>query len=249
MRRIVLDTETTGLAPSEGHRVIEIGAVELVHRRVTGQRFHVYLQPDRAIDEGAMAVHGITDAFLSDKPRFADVVESFLTFIQGAELVIHNAAFDLAFLDHELRLAGVRPAVLAERCPVVDTLALARRRHPGQRNSLDALCKRYAIDNSHRTLHGALLDAEILADVYLAMTGGQVQLGLDPVSRNDSSQGAMRGEDCRMLSADRPPIPVLPATPGELSAHEAWVRQLDERGGRPCLWHRLDRAVATRGQV
>jgi len=175
-RQVVLDTETTGLDPAQGHRVIEIGGIELVNRRVTDRRFHVYLQPDRAIDEEAVRVHGLTQAFLASQPRFAEIADEFLAFVRGAELVIHNAPFDLGFLNHELRRCGRGQIVLEQICPVKDSLLLARQRHPGQRNSLDALCKRYNIDNAQRTLHGALLDAEILADVYLAMTRQQDSL-------------------------------------------------------------------------
>ncbi|MFO7640752.1 MAG: DNA polymerase III subunit epsilon, partial [Candidatus Competibacteraceae bacterium] len=169
-RQVVLDTETTGLDPAQGHRVIEIGCIELVNRRLTQRRFHVYLQPDRAIDEGAVRIHGLTSEFLADQPRFADIAEEFLNFVQGAELIIHNAPFDLGFLNHELRRCGRGQTLLEQICQVEDTLIMARQRHPGQRNNLDALCKRYNIDNTQRTLHGALLDAEILAEVYLTMT-------------------------------------------------------------------------------
>lgn len=176
-RQIVLDTETTGINPKEGHKIIEIGCVELVDRRLTHNRFHVYLNPDRAIDAGAIEVHGITNEFLSDKPRFADVAQDFVAFVKGAELIIHNAAFDVGFLNHELsRLNDAVADSIESICTVFDTLAFARKKHPGARNNLDALCKRYGIDNSHRELHGALLDAEILADVYLIMTGGQSSL-------------------------------------------------------------------------
>ncbi|MGB5716746.1 MAG: DNA polymerase III subunit epsilon, partial [Gammaproteobacteria bacterium] len=179
MRQIVLDTETTGLEPADGHRIIEIGCVELNDRRLTGNTYHQYIQPDREIDAGAIEVHGITNEKLADKPRFTDIAAEFLEFIDGAELVIHNAPFDVGFIDHEFRLLEDSPGGVNDHCMVLDTLALARRMHPGQRNSLDALCRRYEIDNSQRELHGALLDAEILADVYLAMTGGQVSLSLD----------------------------------------------------------------------
>lgn len=231
MRQIVLDTETTGLEPSQGHRIIEIGCVELERRRLTGRNFHVYLQPDRDIDAGAIEVHGITNEFLADKPRFADVVDEFLTFIRGAELVIHNAPFDLGFLNHELRLwqDGVDP--VERLCGIIDTLVMARRMHPGQRNSLDALCKRYDIDNTQRTLHGALLDAEILADVYLGMTGGQVSLSL---SGEEGSADGERATRIRRLPADRPPLKVLSAADEELQAHEAWLDRL-EKGGA-CVW-------------
>jgi DNA polymerase III subunit epsilon len=179
MRQIVLDTETTGLEPSEGHRIIELGCVEIVNRRLTGNRWHEYLQPDRAIDPRAIEVHGISNEFLLDKPRFGDVVDRFLEFIEGAELIIHNAPFDVGFINHELALAAARVRRVEDICGVLDTLVLARRMHPGSRNSLDALCKRYQVDSSGRVVHGAVLDAGLLADVYLAMTGGQVALGLE----------------------------------------------------------------------
>ncbi|MGD9388748.1 MAG: DNA polymerase III subunit epsilon, partial [Gammaproteobacteria bacterium] len=186
-RQVVLDTETTGLEPAEGHRIIEIGCLELVNRRLTGRKFHQYLNPEREIDPGAEDVHGLSNAFLADKPRFADVAGEFLEFVEGAELVIHNAAFDLGFLDTELaRLEPPGPA-LSRICGVLDTLMLARQLHPGQRNSLDALCKRFGIDNSNRELHGALLDAELLADVYLVMTGGQAELVLAAEPAGSSS--------------------------------------------------------------
>jgi DNA polymerase-3 subunit epsilon len=179
MRQIVLDTETTGLEISQGHRVIEIGCVELVNRRVTGNHWHHYFNPQREIDAGAFEVHGISSEFLQDKPRFDELATEFLDYVTGAELIIHNAAFDIGFLNHELGMPESRLAPLEESCSVLDTLLLARQKHPGQRNNLDALCKRYDIDNSQRSLHGALLDARILADVYLSMTGGQTSLGLD----------------------------------------------------------------------
>lgn len=179
MRQIVLDTETTGLEVSQGHRIIEIGCIELINRRVTGNHWHYYVNPDREIDSGAFEVHGISSDFLQDKHRFAELAEEFLEYVAGAELVIHNAAFDVGFLDNELTLLETPAAPLRESCTVLDTLQLARQKHPGQKNNLDALCKRYDIDNSNRSLHGALLDARILADVYLAMTGGQTSLGLD----------------------------------------------------------------------
>ncbi len=187
MRQIVLDTETTGLEVSLGHRVIEIGCIELVNRRVTGNHWHHYIQPDREIDSGAFEVHGISNDFLEDKPRFAELAEDFLRYVDGAELVIHNAPFDIGFLNHELSLLEPAPRPLESRCGVLDTLLLARQKHPGQKNNLDALCRRYEIDNSHRSLHGALLDARILADVYLVMTGGQTSLGLDSEQATETS--------------------------------------------------------------
>ena len=187
MRQIVLDTETTGLEVLNGHRVIEIGAVEVVNRRLTGRTFHKYVNPDRAIDDGAKEVHGITEAYLSDKPRFAEIWPELDAFLRGAELVIHNAPFDVAFLNAEIaRLAKTDNANLAgleEICEITDSLSFARRKHPGQKNSLDALCRRYMVDNSQRELHGALLDAEILADVYLLMTGGQAQMFTQNLTR------------------------------------------------------------------
>ena len=179
MRQIVLDTETTGLEVSQGHRIIEIGCIELVDRRVTGNHWHYYVNPDRAIDSGAFEVHGISNEFLQDKPRFAELAEEFHSYVAGAELVIHNAPFDIGFLDNELALLESPIAPIEKSCSILDTLLLARQKHPGQKNNLDALCKRYSIDNSNRSLHGALLDARILADVYLVMTGGQTSLGLD----------------------------------------------------------------------
>ncbi len=236
MRQIVLDTETTGLEVSEGHRVIEIGCVELVNRRLTGNTWHQYIQPDREIDAGAIEVHGITNEALADKPRFADIAGEFLEFIDNAELVIHNAPFDIGFLDNELGLYNRKLPSLAERCRIVDTLELARRQHPGQRNSLDALCKRYEIDNSQRELHGALLDAEILADVYLAMTGGQVTLSLDSHAGNQGTHV----QDIRRLPEDRPALRVIAATQEELAAHEARLNAIDGQSDGCALWRRTD---------
>ena len=232
MRQVVLDTETTGLEAEQGHRVIEIGAVELVDRRLTGNHYHQYLNPERPIDEGAKEVHGITEEFLADKPRFAEVSEEFLAFIDGAELVIHNATFDVTFLDYELSLLSRTSPRIEHCCQVVDSLALARAKHPGQRNSLDALCRRYEIDNSSRVLHGALLDAEILADVYLAMTGGQTALfgGSDPAEAGQSEAAAFEP-----LPADRPSLVVIQASAEELSAHDAYLDLLEERAGA-AIW-------------
>ena len=204
MRQIVLDTETTGLEVSQGHRIIEIGCVELVNRRVTGNDWHHYVNPEREIDSGAFEVHGLSREFLQDKPRFEELAQDFLDYVAGAELVIHNAAFDVGFLDFELSRLQPAPAPLAERCSVLDTLMLARQKHPGQKNSLDALCKRYEIDNSQRSLHGALLDARILADVYLAMTGGQTSLGLDAGQASDGSEREI--EVVRIESAESLPL-------------------------------------------
>jgi DNA polymerase-3 subunit epsilon len=214
MRQIVLDTETTGLNAERGHRIIEIGCVELLERRRTGVSFQRYLNPDRPIDPGAQEVHGISEEFLRDKPRFADVVDEFLDFVRGAELVIHNAAFDLAFLDAELALLGGRGRI-SDHASVLDTLTLARERFPGQRNSLDALCKRFGIDNAHRELHGALLDAALLADVFLFMTAGQGSLELAGEPAHDAAGVA----SARTLSGAR--VRILRANPEELQRHEA----------------------------
>ncbi len=228
MRQIVLDTETTGLEPSLGHRVIEIGCVELINRRETGKTYHQYLCPDRDIDEGAEAVHGLSNEFLADKPRFADIVDDFLEFVDGAELVIHNAPFDIGFLDRELDLLDKGFTAMPQRCQILDTLALARKMHPGQRNSLDALCKRYKVDNSKRELHGALLDARILADVYLAMTGGQGALSLD---RHSEPQGIKTVLERRDVDRSNLELVVITADDDEIAAHEQILDRLDESAG------------------
>lgn len=235
-RQVVLDTETTGLEPTLGHRIIEIGCVEVVGRRVTDSRFHCYLNPDREIDAGAQEVHGITTEFLADKPRFQDVAEDLLAFIKGAELVIHNAPFDVGFMNAELERLGNGQARVERICSVLDTLTLARQRHPGQKNSLDALCRRYGIDNSQRDLHGALLDAEILADVYLAMTGGQASLSLD-----SHDPGTVRAPlASRRRGGDRPPLRVIQAGDTELQAHRALLDAIDKTSGGRCLWRQLE---------
>ena len=239
-RQVVLDTETTGLDPAQGHRVIEIGCIELRNRRLTEQRFHVYLRPERAIDEGAIRVHGLTNEFLADQPRFAEIAEQFLEFVRGAELIIHNAPFDLGFLNRELQRCGRGQSALEQLCTVEDTLLLARQRHPGQRNNLDALCKRYGIDNSQRTLHGALLDAEILADVYLAMTRQQDSLFVQ------ESAATVRGKQESRRAAvprSRPPLPVIRASAEELAAHDQYLDMLDKKSGGACVWRRLDEAA------
>lgn len=232
-RIVVLDTETTGLNPLEGHRIIEIGCVELVKRRVTGKRFHVYINPDRIIDEGAIAVHGITNQFLDDKPHFEQIVDDFIAFIRGAELVIHNAPFDVGFIDHELSRLKNKAGTVADYSEVFDTLAYARKKHPGQRNSLDALCKRYGIDNSHRDLHGALLDAEILADVFLMMTGGQSSL-LD--EGPSGSEGQLVNEKVKRVSADRPALKVIRCNIEELTAHLQRLEAIEKSSGT-CIWN------------
>ncbi|NJN45846.1 MAG: DNA polymerase III subunit epsilon [Candidatus Competibacteraceae bacterium] len=237
MRQIVLDTETTGLDPAKGHRIIEIGCLELCNRRLTSNRFHEYLQPDREIDPGAVAVHGITPEFLQDKPRFADIAERFLEFVKGAELVIHNAPFDLGFLDRELQLWNPEFGALRAHCAAVrDTLQLARQRHPGQRNALDALCKRYSIDNTHRTLHGALLDAQLLAEVYLAMTGGQVALRLDAEKVSDAPES----KSIEFRRESREGLTVYRANAQEQAEHVRYLDVLDASSDGHCLWKQLD---------
>ena len=237
MRQIVLDTETTGLDPDQGHRIIEIGCVELVNRRPSGNTFHYYLNPERGIDPGAQEVHGISAEFLADKPRFAEIVDELKKFLGGAELLIHNAPFDVGFLDCEFALCEADDVVTTIRdlCPVLDTLVLAREMHPGQRNSLDALCRRYQIDNSGRELHGALLDAQILAEVYLAMTGGQAALSLD-TGRRSSAGGRAKA---RKLDRKGLVLPVIEPNAEELAAHEAALDRLDSAAGGVCVWRRL----------
>lgn len=237
MRQLVLDTETTGLEPELGHRVIEIGCVEIVGRRLTGHSFHTYINPERDIDEGAIEVHGLTREKLATEPRFAEVVDGFLNFVRGAEVIIHNAPFDIGFLDYELSLLPEPPGGMAQLCEITDSLTLARRRHPGQRNSLDALCRRYDIDNSQRTLHGALLDAEILAEVYLAMTGGQTALSLDTGNQQTEVADAA---SIRRLPADRQPLPVLRASAEELAHHQHLLQIMEQAAGVAPLWHHLD---------
>ncbi|MCB2261792.1 MAG: DNA polymerase III subunit epsilon [Candidatus Thiosymbion ectosymbiont of Robbea hypermnestra] len=233
MRQIVLDTETTGLEPAEGHRIIEIGCVELVDRRLTRNNFHQYLQPDREIDQGAMRVHGITNESLRDKPRFADIAEDFIGYVRDAELIIHNAPFDVGFLNHELGLWREDAQPIEALCRITDTLVMARALHPGQRNSLDALCRRYEIDNSQRDLHGALLDAEILADLYLTMSGGQVSLSLG--AQGASGTGGTRAGP-RRLATRQSPLVVVRASTEESAAHQARLAAIDEASGGECLW-------------
>ncbi|MBV6417015.1 MAG: DNA polymerase III subunit epsilon [Steroidobacteraceae bacterium] len=241
MRQIVLDTETTGLEVERDHRIIEIGAVELVNRRATGRSFHRYLNPDRAIDEGARAVHGIASADLANAPRFADIAAELLGFLAGAELVIHNASFDIGFLDAELaRLpegAGLARHI-GELCTVLDTLALAREMHPGQRNNLDALCKRHGVDNSHRELHGALLDARILADVYLVMTGGQSTLALDAAHR--PAAAGPRAGGVQALVRPAAGLVVRAATARECEDHERMLDLIEKASGGRCVFRQCD---------
>jgi len=242
MRQIVLDTETTGLEWSQGHNVIEIGCVEMERRRLTGRTYHQYIKPDHEIDAEAMAVHGITNEFLADKPKFNSIAQEFLDFVSGAELIIHNAAFDIGFLDAELSRNGINVKI-RNVCPVIDSLLVARKKHPGQKNNLDALCKRYGIDNTHRELHGALLDSEILADVYLALTGGQRSLMLadeDGDGGDDVVVLKRVGDEAKGLS-------VVRAQVAELDAHEKFLNKLDKKVDGQCLWRSLDGASIIEG--
>jgi len=231
MRQIILDTETTGLDPKLGHRVIEIAAVEIVDRRLTGNHFHRYVNPGRASEDGALQVHGLTEEFLRDKPKFGDIAKEFIEFVAGAELIIHNAAFDCAFLDSELALLDLTR--IGEHCPqVLDTLRMARDLHPGKKNNLNSLCERYQIDNSARTLHGALLDANLLAEVYLAMTRGQDSLIIDA-----APTPAAQAETRRAAGELR--LVVLAATAEELAEHEAQLAEIDKASRGACLWSKL----------
>lgn len=229
-RQIILDTETTGLEPNLGHRVIELAAVELLNRRLSGNRFHHYLNPERDSDAAALQIHGLTREFLQDKAKFKDIVSEFLEYISGAELIIHNAPFDEAFLDYELGLLGFKR--LKEYCAnIVDTLKMAKELHPGKRNGLDALCERYQVDNSKRTLHGALLDAELLADVYVAMTRGQESLIIDSEESLPANLDVARSVKRDLL--------VLAATPEELEAHARQLKEIEQASGGNCLWAKL----------
>jgi DNA polymerase-3 subunit epsilon len=237
MRQVVLDTETTGLEVEQHHRIVEVGCVELVNRRLTGRVFHHYLNPERDIDEGAQAVHGLSRETLAKEPKFRDIAAPLLEFIGGAELIIHNAPFDVGFLNAELRRLDPPAGKLESLCRILDTLALARKMHPGQRNSLDALCKRYSVDNSHREYHGALLDARILAEVYLAMTGGQATLVLG--AKSDTEGETLRtARAAASRDAARLRIPVVRATDEELAAHEAILKVLDKASGGATVWRK-----------
>lgn len=233
MRQIILDTETTGLEPKQGHRIIEIGCVELINRRLTGNNFHYYLNPQREIDEGAVEVHGLTTEFLADKPLYEEVADKLFDYLEGAEVVIHNAAFDVGFINHEYRLMGSPHTDMGSWCEITDSLHMARKMFPGQRNSLDALCKRYEIDNSQRTLHGALLDAEILADVYLMMTGGQKSLFDDENSTDIEFKP-------KAFDKNRPSLPVIKASTDELEHHFQRIEAIKKASGGVCVWDRVD---------
>ncbi len=247
MRQIVLDTETTGLETEAGHRIIEIGCVELVNRRLTRNDLHLYINPERDIDAGAQSVHGITLESLADKPRFADIADDLLEYLTGAELIIHNAAFDLGFLNCEFRLLNSAAETVESRCAIIDTLVQARLKHPGQRNSLDALCKRYNIDNFQRELHGALLDAQLLAEVYLGMTGGQGTIELSAASDDENAAAAV-GLEKRLRELGARPR-VLAATDEETQAHAAYLQRLQESSEGQCLWSALEAASVVRHSV
>jgi len=236
MRYIVLDTETTGLETSQGHRIIEIGCVEVIDRIITGNTYHQYINPEREIDEGAIEVHGISNEFLNDKPKFFDIVSDFMNFIKGSELIIHNARFDIGFINYELsKLKGSKNKV-EDSCTVLDTLALARKLHPGLKNNLDALCKRYNVNNSERDLHGALLDAEILADVYLSMTGGQVKLSLDNFSDDLVNQ---EQSQIRRVEINRSKLRVILPSDRELEEHELKLNNIEKASNGKNLWHNI----------
>ena len=232
-RQVVLDTETTGLSTADDHRIIEIGCVELINRKLTGATFHQYINPERQIDAGAMEVHGISNKSLLDKPKFAEIADEFMAFIDGAELIIHNAAFDVGFLDHELAKIKTEKRRINDVSTILDTLKLARDKHPGQKNNLDALCRRYEVDNSNRELHGALLDSEILADVYLAMTGGQTSLLLAAEEVKPAAKGST---EAVVSTKQRGSLRVIKATDEELLTHEATLQRLDKTSDGRCVW-------------
>jgi DNA polymerase-3 subunit epsilon len=233
MRQIVLDTETTGLKPSDGHRIIEIGCVEMIDRRITHRSYHQYINPERDVEKGAFEVHGISEVFLADKPTFAEICNEFLEFVQGAELIIHNAPFDIGFLDSELRRLGKRPGKIDKYCTIFDTLVLARQRYPGQKNNLDALCKRLHVDNSIREMHGGLLDAKILAQVYLLMTGGQGSLfdSETPVSTTAPAAPKEKSNKQRQYN-----LTVALPTSDEASAHEEYLQKLKKVSDAEISW-------------
>lgn len=240
MRQIILDTETTGLEVGQGHRIIEIGCVELVDRRMTGNNYHQYLNPGREIDEAAAEIHGITQERLADEPLFADIAAALLNYLQGAELIIHNAPFDTGFIDHEFELAGYGAGFVQAHCSVLDTLLMARNKHPGQKNSLDALCKRYAVDNSQRTLHGALLDAEILADVYLLMTGGQTTLLGESEDLTMRGGGQIAPPAPVVMNAQSLPVVEVPAD--EAVLHVKWLELLRSESKEGVIWDKNPQA-------
>ncbi len=235
MRQIVIDTETTGLDPAQGHRVIEIACVEIVNRRITGRTYREFLCPDRAVDEGAYEIHGISTEFLADKPRFTAIADEFLEFIRGAELVIHNAAFDVGFINYEFGLLERSIGVVTDHCSVFDTLTMARQIHPGQKNSLDALCRRYNIDNSQRQYHGALLDAQLLAEIYLVMSGGQTALFI-----GEASSSGVHGNGGTRRYAATAPTKVIHADADELHAHARQLALIDKASNGACVWRKME---------
>ncbi|MGD8783199.1 MAG: DNA polymerase III subunit epsilon [Thioalkalispiraceae bacterium] len=239
MRQIVLDTETTGLDPSEGHRIIEVGCVEIINRKITDNRFHVYINPERQIDDGAVEVHGITNQFLEDKPYYKDIASDLLQYLKGAELIIHNAPFDVGFLNSEYKKLDAGWKGIERQCKITDTLQMARKMHPGQKNSLDALCKRYQVDNSQRDLHGALLDAEILAELYLTMTGGQTALILDDGFEQSSGENSQQ----HFIRTDRAALKIIRASAEESAAHNTRLESIDNESGGQCLWLKLEQSV------
>jgi DNA polymerase-3 subunit epsilon len=233
VRQIILDTETTGINPQLGHRIIEIGCVEMIDRKLTGKHFHVYVNPQRIVEDEAISIHGITNEFLLDKPVFKEIAGDFYAYIKGAELVIHNAAFDVGFINNEFSLLRPKLPLVEGYCEILDTLAMARKKHPGQKNSLDALCKRYGINNAHRELHGALLDAEILADVYLLLSGGQTILSLDKDGGDDSGEANLR-----RISVERKILKVVLADDGELSEHSKYLEAM-KKGSDEVVWNKF----------
>lgn len=239
MRQIVLDTETTGLEYKQGHRIIEIGCVELLNRKKTEQYFHQYINPEREIDDGAFEVHGISNESLTDKPGFRDIAAEFIDFIRDSELIIHNAPFDIGFLNNELEMLGPEWGRIEDYCKITDTLVMAREKHPGQKNSLDALCQRYSVDNSQRDLHGALLDAGILLDVYLAMTGGQATLILD----DNISEQSNSGNHVMRIDPDRPRLRVIEPSDDELEAHKNRLESIRENSGGKCIWESIEDSI------
>jgi len=232
MRQIILDTETTGLEPKQGHRIIEIGCIELINRRKTERNFHQYLNPERDIEDGAFNIHGLSNEFLSDKSRFADIAQEFIDFIRDGELIIHNAPFDVGFINAELKLLGKKWGKIEDYCTVFDTLLLAREKHPGQKNNLDALCKRYEVDNSQRDLHGALLDAQILLDVYLKMTGGQTDLTFHSVA---TSHG-VKGKSEQYINNKHKKMVVIEPTENELAEHRMLLESIEDKNKGKCIW-------------
>lgn len=229
-RQIILDTETTGLSPAQGHRLIEIGCIEMINRRITQNRFHFYINPQCAIDEGAVKVHGITEEFLKDKPTFDQIAQDLLDYLKGAELIIHNAPFDMGFLNAEFARIDKSLSPITQFCSVVDTLTMARREFPGQQNTLDALCRRYGVNNKHRDLHGALIDAALLADVYLQMTGGQTQL----FAAEKATEGKQENSIAKKYERDVSALPVITASESELAAHELLLDKIAKKG--KCVW-------------